>query len=129
MGRIEEIHYLGLLQEFGQIGYKINIDYSYLKDKWADYKGSVVTEAVNGKIVGFATTDEPMIYVDSDYQRQGIGSKLLKKANISCVWVANANVPANKFYERNGFKPTESREVVKLGCKLRENKWVKSEAT
>ena len=54
------------------------------------------------------------LYVDTFFENQGIGSKLIKYAieNQECdyLWVLEKNVKAIKFYQRHGFVITEERK-------------------
>ena len=133
MGKIEEIaeiHHKCLLEEFKMIGIEVNISLKYLKEKWKQNQDNVRTFTEDNKVLGFITTDtEPMIYVDSEYQRKGIGSTLLKTSNVKSVWVMKGNDKAEKFYYKNGFQPTELRVVSKLGYEIMEMKWVRDERT
>ena len=56
MGDVEQlayIHYLGLLQEFLELGLDSDVNYIHLEGKWNEYEGRVITEKRDGKIVGF----------------------------------------------------------------------------
>ncbi len=137
MGRIEEIaeiHHKCLTEEFKTIGLEVSINSQHLKEKWKENQDNIKTFTQGGKVIGFITTDsEPMIYVDPEYQRQGIGGKLLKISNVKSVWVMKGNTKAENFYRKNGFKPTDwslsySRETTKLGHDITEIKWVKDAA-
>ena len=70
---------------------------------------------------------EPMIYVDPEHQRQGVGGKLLKISNVRSVWVMEGNIKAENFYRKNRYKAVDSRETTKLGHDITETKWVKNE--
>jgi GNAT superfamily N-acetyltransferase len=128
LGKVEQItkiHYNGLVEEFKAVGIEADIDYKHLKKKWKEQQDKVKTYTEDGKILGFITTEkEPMVYVDPEYQRQGIGSTLLKASNVRSVWVMNGNVKAEKFYYKNGFFPTVTRTTEKLGHKIDETRWV-----
>ncbi len=54
------------------------------------------------------------LYVDTFFENQGIGSKLIKyaieKQDCNCLWVLEKNVKAIKFYQRHGFVITEERK-------------------
>ena len=135
MGKIKEIatiHYNGLIEEFKAIGIDAKIDYAHLEKMWNKriWEGNkfIITQRnKNNKTIGFFAIfdNEPMIYIDYSYQRQGIGSKLLKRANISSVWIMIGNDKAQEFYRSQGFEPTDSRETIKLGHKITELKWVR----
>lgn len=54
------------------------------------------------------------LYVDSFFENQGIGSRLMEFAvrerDCNCVWVLEKNHNAIRFYERHGFKTTGKKE-------------------
>ena len=54
------------------------------------------------------------LYVDSFFENQGIGSKLLKFAieQLDCdfLWVLEKNTKAIRFYQRHGFVLTEEKQ-------------------
>ncbi len=54
------------------------------------------------------------LYVDSFFENQGIGSKLLKFAveqmNCDYLWVLEKNIKAIQFYRRNGFRMTQEKK-------------------
>ncbi len=81
------------------------------------------------RVVGFATVgpsrkEDPSgwgelyaLYVDPDEWRRGIGTALLDAANRrltdggfrrACLWVLSNNVRARRFYERQGWVPTDT---------------------
>jgi len=97
-----------------------------------------VTENVDGNIIGFAgggpessgnevfTGELGWIYLLKEYQRQGIGRKLMAKVVLRLnqqghssilVWVFTAN-PYKSFYEALGGRPVGEREVYKYGANL-----------
>ena len=129
MGRIEEIaeiHHKCLIEEFKTIGLEVSVDLKHLKEKWKQNQDNIKTFTQGGKVIGFITTDtEPMIYVDPEHQRQGVGGKLLKISNVRSVWVMNGNTKAESFYKKNGFFPVEFRETTKLGHTIIETNWVR----
>ena len=53
-------------------------------------------------------------YVDSFFENQGIGSKLIKFAieqmNCDFLWVLEKNISAIRFYQRHGFAITEEKQ-------------------
>lgn len=55
------------------------------------------------------------LYVDSFFEDQGIGSKLVKWAieqmNCNYLWVLEKNTKAIHFYERHGFILTEEKQL------------------
>jgi putative acetyltransferase len=54
------------------------------------------------------------LYVDSFFENQGIGSKLIKHAieQLGCdvLWVLEKNIKAIRFYQRHGFVITEEKQ-------------------
>ncbi|MBR3835114.1 MAG: GNAT family N-acetyltransferase [Lachnospiraceae bacterium] len=54
------------------------------------------------------------LYVDTFFENEGIGSKLLefaiKKMNSDFLWVLEKNIQAIKFYQRNGFVITDEKQ-------------------
>ena len=54
------------------------------------------------------------LYVDSVFENQGIGSKLIKYAieQLDCdfLWVLEKNIKAIRFYQRYGFAVTEEKK-------------------
>ena len=54
------------------------------------------------------------LYVDSFFENQGIGSKLIKYAieQLDCdfLWVLERNIKAIRFYQRHGFVITEEKQ-------------------
>ncbi len=54
------------------------------------------------------------LYVDTFFENQGIGSRLIKyaieKQDCDYLWVLEKNVKAIKFYQRHGFVITEERK-------------------
>lgn len=68
-------------------------------------------------VKGMIHIDENQIlelYVDSFFENQGIGSKLLKFAieqmNCDFLWVLEKNIKAIRFYQRSGFVLTEEKQ-------------------
>ncbi len=54
------------------------------------------------------------LYVDSFFENQGIGSKLIKYAveQLDCdfLWVLEKNIKAIRFYQRHGFVITDEKQ-------------------
>jgi len=54
------------------------------------------------------------LYVDTFFQNQGIGSKLINYAieqwNCDFLWVLEKNINAIQFYQRHGFQITEEKQ-------------------
>jgi len=132
LGIVEEIakiHYEGLIEEFKAIGIDADISRNHLESMWELYSDNIIaTHKKKGKVVGFLGLwkGKPMIYVDSKYQRQGIGSELLNKVYAGVVWVMEGNTKAENFYRKHGFKPVSARETSKLGHSIIETKWVRN---
>ena len=136
MGTVEEIakvHHEGLIEEFKSLWINADIDYDHLEALWKERiweKDNLILTHKNekGKVVGFLATykDATMLYVDKDYQRQGIGKKLLEDSKVDSVWVMMGNNKAEWFYKSQGFEPAESRVVIKFGLGLTEVNWVKN---
>lgn len=55
------------------------------------------------------------LYVDTFFENQGIGSKLLKYAidNMKCdyLWVLEKNIKAIKFYQKHGFNIVDEKKI------------------
>lgn len=55
------------------------------------------------------------LYVDTFFENQGIGARLIEYAieqmNCSCVWVLEKNTGAIRFYEKHGFSCTGERQL------------------
>ena len=85
-------------------------------------RGSIWVAEIENKIVGFMVVMEEeqelnQLFVDSDYQNQGIGKAMLEKAKAICpqgltLTTLQSNTKACLFYEKHGFKP----------CRLSTNK-------
>lgn len=54
------------------------------------------------------------LYVDSFFENQGIGSKLvsfaIEQMNCDFLWVLEKNIDAIRFYQRHGFALTEEKQ-------------------
>lgn len=80
----------------------------------------IVVARIDGDIVGFAAIWEPEnflhhLYVSPKYQRQGVGSTLLKYCISQCglpmsLKCIEANSAANRFYEKHGWRVAEQAE-------------------
>jgi len=77
--------------------------------------GEIITVAVfDHEVVGFSSLSEwdsflHLLFIKEGWQRQGIGAVLLKKARDMVkepleLKVVTANISAQHFYEREGFK-------------------------
>lgn len=57
------------------------------------------------------------LYVDSFFQRQGIGSKLIEYAiqnrPVSFLWSIEKNIDAIRFYKAHGFQVTNKKKLIK----------------
>lgn len=80
---------------------------------------------VDGTVAGFITFADGwlnQLYVAPQFQRQGIGSDLLKVATQSQgtlqLWVFESNVPAIQFYERAGFGVVERTDGAANEAKM-----------
>lgn len=125
---IARIHFKGVILELGQIGEDLPVKYSlfWFERVWEEQTCKITTHKIDGKVVGFATTidNETMIYVDPEYHRQGIGSKLL--GDTKEVWVLDGNKMAEGFYKKNGFNKTDMiRKCAIFGNELKENFWLR----
>lgn len=80
-----------------------------LKNNWV-YEDEFVKGVLH--IEGERITE---LYVDSFFERQGIGSKLIqfaiKQKKCSYLWVLERNTSAIRFYERHGFAVTGTRKL------------------
>jgi len=75
------------------------------------------------------------MWVDPAARRLGVGSGLIQAAvewarslsvSVACLWVTEENVEAVAFYERHGFQPTETTDVLRSGSHLIVRKLEKS---
>ena len=84
----------------------------YLQEKIAH--GSRLFMLVESDPIGIVAITESLIedlYVLPRYQNHGCGTKLLQFAISQCddipsLWILENNVNAERFYRRNGFRPT-----------------------
>lgn len=55
------------------------------------------------------------LYVDSFFENQGIGGKLvdfaIEKSDSDRLWVLEKNTKARRFYQRYGFTNTDNRQL------------------
>ncbi len=78
-------------------------------------RGNVWVVEIENKIVGFMVVMQQekelnQLFVDSDYQNQGVGKALLEKAKSICpqgltLTTLQSNTKACLFYKKHGFKP------------------------
>ena len=126
MKDIARIHRAGVILELEQIDKKLSTKYSlfWFEKVWEKQVCKIKTHDVDNRIIGFVANidDEVMLYVDPEYHRQGIGTKLM--GNESEVWVLDGNKMAEGFYGKNGFHKTEQkRRAMMFGLELNENLW------
>lgn len=93
------------------------IDYEYLLQRAGDGDVRFLGAFDEGMIVGVLMMRQPdhveLLYVDGEYQRQGVGTALLKKAAMDAkeadrlLHRVTANVPPNAagFFRKLGFAP------------------------
>ena len=71
-------------------------------------------------VIRISGTEIEKLYVEPQFQSQGIGAALLRfavqKKNAASLWVLEYNTRGIAFYERNGFRLT--------GEKILEDEWV-----
>ncbi|MEL6502806.1 MAG: GNAT family N-acetyltransferase, partial [Cyanobacteria bacterium J06623_1] len=92
--------------------------YSAWKTRFQDdlvVRENIWVAEVESYIVGFVVILEEdrelnQLFVDSDYQNQGIGKALMEKAKSVCpqglmLTTLQSNTKACQFYEKHGFKP------------------------
>jgi putative acetyltransferase len=89
---------------------------------------SFVSETSDGTLLGFIAMEPDghidLLYCHTDYQRQGIGSRLLshveKLARTSGITklFTEASITARPFFENHGFVVLEIQEVRKRGVKF-----------
>jgi len=126
MKDIARVHLRGVIEEFRNIDKELDPKYTlkWFEDVWNQQTCKIKVHEENGKVVGFYTVieGEVMLYVDPDYHRQGIGSKLL--GDDDSLWVIEGNFPAERFYHRHGFRRTwDERTVTIFGNKIKEVLW------
>jgi GNAT superfamily N-acetyltransferase len=84
--------------------------------RWRSFRGQVVVAEESGRIVGFVAFGEQeldALYVHPERWGRGIGDRLLAAAgSASALWVIEANTRARRFYERRGWRPDGSTQVV-----------------
>ena len=130
MKDIARIHREGTILELEQVGKELSSKYSlsWFKSIWEQQTCKIKTHDIDGKVVGFITNidNEVMIYVDPEYHRCGIGSKLL--GNTKELWVLDGNKIAEGFYKKNGFNKTGIiRKCEMYGYELKKNFWLRGE--
>ena len=115
MERVVRLWYKVWHQTFSNI--KHPHPYALWKARFQDdiaVRGNIWVAEVDGLIVGFFVVIEEerelnQLFVDVDFQNQGIGKALLEKAKAICsdgLWLQTlqSNTKACLFYEKNGFK-------------------------
>lgn len=85
-------------------------DLQYFSEKVLPNNEVYVGRDANQRIVGFIAFDDEWVnhlYLLPDKLRQGIGEKLLKKAQVNRarlqLWAFQKNLRARQFYEKHGF--------------------------
>ena len=73
------------------------------------------------------------LFVDSDYQNQGIGKALLEKAKSICpqglsLTTLQSNTKACLFYEKHGFKAGNLSRNTINGQPNKEYRWMRGES-
>jgi GNAT superfamily N-acetyltransferase len=128
MKDIARIHRLGVETELAQLGKELHSKYSlsWFKSVWEQQSCEIKTHTINDSVVGFMADydNRSMIYVDPEYHRQGIGSKLL--GDTKEVWVLDGNKIAEGFYKKNGFHKTYSTSKhIMFEHEVETNLWLK----
>ncbi len=89
---------------------------------------SFVAESLDGRLLGFIAMELDghidLLYCHADYQRQGVGSRLLAHAEI-LPWSSGINrlyteasITARLFFERHGFAVVEAQKVWRCGMEF-----------
>ena len=128
MREIAKIHREGVILELEQLGRVLNPKYSleWFEEVWDQQPFKPVTFSIDDKVVGFRTNidSEVMLYVDPEYHRQGIGSKLITPNGN--VWIIDGNKMAEGFYTKNGYyKTPKSRNTILFDHEVTESLWEK----
>ncbi len=110
----------------------------FFRNEFEKYKDTYIIETDN-EIIGFSTIGKTRdkneintgeiwgIYLHPDYWEKGYGTKLLnylieilKKRGFNeiTLWVLEENLPARKFYEKNGFQFDGTRKKLSIGKDL-----------
>lgn len=98
------------------------IDYDYVRLKLNEDTKMLVAKK-DEKVIGVITIRNkshiPMLFVDKDYHKQGIGSTLMKYAIFYCTYnektekiTVNAAPYATEFYKKLDFKESGKEQVV-----------------
>ncbi|MDY6897254.1 MAG: GNAT family N-acetyltransferase [Cyanobacteriota bacterium] len=111
--------------------------YSAWKARFQDdlaIRGSIWVAEVESYIVGFMVVMEEekevnQLFVDPDYQNQGIGKALLEKAKSICpqgltLTTLQSNTKACLFYEKHDFKPIKLSKNKINGQPNIEYRWI-----
>ena len=99
-------------------------------------RGNIWVAEVEGNIVGFMVIIEEarelnQLFVDSDYQNQGIGRALIEKAKSICpqgltLTTLQSNTKACLFYKKHDFKPGKLSKSKINGQPNIEYRWIMS---
>jgi putative acetyltransferase len=101
------------------------------EEKWRARKAKRTTfvDEQDGAIRGFAELEEGghvgAVYVNADYQNQGIASRLLERIEleaaiqgVDCLYT-EASITAQPFFERRGFETIAAQDVEYAGTTFR----------
>ena len=89
-----------------------------------------VVAVIDGKIVGFASIDRSgeldLLFVDKDYQGQGIATALCDEIEKDfSVVTTYSSITAKSFFEKRGYIVIKEQEVERPGLKLKNYKMKK----
>lgn len=86
----------------------VNVVQKYLNDPILLEQTFVYDDGIVKGLIQIEDKEVKTLYVDSFFQNEGIGSKLLEFAlihyNITYLWALEKNDKALKFYKRHGFE-------------------------
>ena len=90
-----------------------------------------VVADIGGKVVGFASIDKSgeldLLFVDKDYQRQGIATALCDEVEKGfSVLTTYASITAKQFFEKRDYIVIKEQEVERFGVKLKNFKMKKN---
>lgn len=94
----------------------VDVDRDQFNDNLAKSYARVISN--HEQIVGFGNIDDKgyidLFYVGADYQRQGVGQKLLhdlEKSSNYTSFMVNSSITAKPFFEKMGYKETRKNCV------------------
>lgn len=94
----------------------VDVDRDQFNDNLAKSYARVISN--HEQIVGFGNIDDKgyidLFYVGADYQRQGVGQKLLhdlEKSSNYTSFMVNSSITAKHFFEKMGYKETRKNCV------------------